>query len=474
MKSKYKSLTKNTFIIGVGNIGSSMISFLLIPLFTNYLTAAEYGQIDFTMIIITLLVPVFTLNFTEVIIRFGLDNKYNIKEVISTVMISVMMIFITNLSLIGVLKVIGINIDKYFVLSILIFLNSIYELLKYYARAIEKINFFALGDIIYTISFCLLNMVLLILLKLGIGGYFIAYSLSNFIYIIFIGISCGLYKDLQIRYYNKKYFKEFFKYSLPLIPNSISNWIINVSDRFMIKIFVDYSSLGIYSIANKITQIINTFYSLFFKAWQISSIKELNKEDTEEFYSQIFKVLIKVMFGISILLLTFINIIFYIFIGKGFENAIYYLPILVLSVIFYTLSSFLGTIYTAYKKSKEIFKSTMIVAVLNILINAIFMAKFGAIIACISTLISYAFLFIYRYFDSKKFMNIYLDKKEFFSYLIIIIASIINIYFCGLSYENMLIGTVLLITYILLNRDDLVNIVKILRREINGRKTNKN
>ncbi|WP_349393294.1 lipopolysaccharide biosynthesis protein, partial [Clostridium perfringens] len=106
---------------------------------------------------------------------------------------------------------------------------------------------------------------------------------------------------ISFKYFNKMYFIEFFKFSLPLIPNSISWWIINVSDRYMVKIFNGYSELGIYSVANKIPQILNSFYSIFFKAWQISSIKELDKEDTEEFYSNILNALIKFMFFICML-----------------------------------------------------------------------------------------------------------------------------------------------------------------------------
>lgn len=464
MENKYKTLTKNTFIIGIGNIGSSMISFFLIPVFTNFLTASEYGKVDFIIVLITLLVPIFTLNFTEVIIRFGLDKKYNNNEVFSTVIYSVFGIFILNFLIIIILSLLNIDIRNYWWFSILLFVNSIYELLKHYVRAIEKVKLFAIGDIIYTIIFCIMNIFLIVILGKGINGYLIAYFIANLAYIIYIIFSCKLYMEIKIKWYNKCYFKEFFQYSLPLIPNSISNWIINVSDRIIIKIFVGYTALGIYSISSKITQIINTFYGLFFKAWQISSIKELNKKDTEQFYSNIFNGLMKLMFGIEIIFFTFINILFYFFIGKAFDNAIYYVPILITGVVFYTFSSFFGTIYTAHKKSKEIFKSTVIAAIINIVINIIFMPIFGAIVACFSTLISYLFLFLYRYFDSKKIMKLSINIKELIIYLFISLFGIINIYFFGTSNKNIYIGIILLGTYCLINLKYLINIISIIKR----------
>ena len=114
--NKYKTLKKNTMIFAIGNMGSSFISFLLLPLFTNYLSAGEYGQIDFFIIGITLLIPIFTMNFTEVIIRFGLDKKYDMKKVISTVIYTVGLIFIINFIIIILLRLLGVNIKNIYFL----------------------------------------------------------------------------------------------------------------------------------------------------------------------------------------------------------------------------------------------------------------------------------------------------------------------------------------------------------------------
>lgn len=458
-KNKYDTLKKNTMIFAIGNIGSSLVSFLLLPLFTNFLSSSEYGEIDFFLVSITMLLPIFTLNFTEVIIRFGLDKKYKINKVISTVMYTIIGIFILNFILILFLNIFKVNLKKYILFSVLLCLNSTYELLKHYVRSLEMITTFAIGDIVYTTVFCVINIVLIIKFKMGMNGYFAAYISAHLIYIFFIMLSTRAYKNIKIKYYDFKYFKEFIKYSLPLIPNSLSSWIISVSDRFMIKIFLGYQNLGIYSVSNKIPQILTTFYSLFFKAWQISSIKELNKSDTEEFYSKIFDILSKFMFGVCILILLGINFIFFIFIGEEFREAINYVPILVLAIVFYALSSFLGTIYTAYKQSNKIFKSTIIAAIINVLLNLILLKKFGVLIACISTLLSYVVLFIYRYYDSKKFMKININIKHILISIILVFIMIININLLGLSYWNIIINSFFGCIYIFMNIKEIKKIL---------------
>lgn len=470
MGNKYNTLKKNTIIFTIGNIGSSLISFLLIPLFTNYLTASEYGKIDFITMLISLLIPIITLNFIEALIRFGIDKEYKSKEVISTIIFSILPIYSILLILFLILIKMDILRESVLLYLGIFFIVSIYQFLQQYTRVIEKLVIYAASDILYTTIFSILNIVLIAKFRMGIQGYFISYIVAYLIASIFLVIKAKIYNDIKISLYNKIYLNEFIRYSTPLIPNNLSWWIVNVSDRFLIKIFSGYSNLGIYSIANKIPQILNTFYGLFFKAWQISSVKELGKEDTERFYEQIFKYISKAMFAIGITILAGINFIFYVMIGDEFKAAINYVPILVLAIIFFTLSSFLGTIYTAYKKSRNILKSTIISAVINIGINIVFMPFFGAIVACFSTLISYLFLFIYRYFDSRQFMKLKIDIRDLIISSLIFIAMTVNISIFKLTLKTFIINLILLSAYIINNRKYLSIIVKYLLNKIKKNK----
>lgn len=452
MSNKYSTLKKNTIIFTIGNIGSSLISFILIPLFTNYLTTSEYGKIDFITMLISLLIPIITLNFIEALIRFGVDKEYKSEEVISTIIFSIIPIYIGLLTISLILIKCGI-IGNYTLMYLgIFFIVSLYQFLQQYTRVVEKLIIYVTSDILYTVTFSVLNIIFIAKLRIGISGYFTSYILAYLFASVFLIFRAKIYKVVKIKLYNKEYLKEFIKYSTPLIPNNLSWWIVNASDRFLIKLFSGYSNLGIYSIANKIPQILNTFYGLFFKAWQISSIKELGKEDTEKFYEQIFKYISKAMFTVGVCILAGINLIFLIMIGDEFKEAINYVPILVLAIIFFTLASFLGSIYTAYKKSKNILKSTIISAVINIAVNIIFMPFLGAIVACYSTLISYLFLFIYRLYDSRQFMKLKIDIKDLIVSSLIFVLMTFNISIFKLSLTTLIINIIFIIIYILINR----------------------
>lgn len=467
---KYKTLKNNTIIFTIGNIGSSLISFLLLPIFTNFLNAEEYGNIDLISISVTLFMPIFILNFTEVLIRFGLDKNYKIEKVISTVFITNIIIFIPIIIIIGAMNFYleGKLIYLLF-LFILLSINGLYELIKHYCRAIEKLSLYAFGDILYTVLFCFFNIYFIVYREMGIYGYFSGYIISQLIYILYISILTNIRQYLSFSFFSKSYLYDFLKYGIPLIPNSISFWIVNTSDRYIIKYFLGSAPLGIYSVANKIPQIITTLYSIFYKAWQISSIKEIKSEEVNKFYSQIFDILVKLMFLLCLSIILFIHFIMFLFIGSEFKYALYLIPILLLSTVFYTFTSFMSTIYLAHKRSKDVMKSTLLAAILNIILNLVFIGNYGVIAASITTLISYIFLFVYRYYNSKNLIHIKVNWINMIMFLLITFAMIYNIYTLNSEILLFFINLLLYSVFLYINRKDIYylknNLIKIYRKE---------
>lgn len=67
-ESRKKYLLKNTVIFSIGNFGSKIINFFLVPLYTNILTTIEYGTVDLMTVLTTVIVPIITLNISEAVI----------------------------------------------------------------------------------------------------------------------------------------------------------------------------------------------------------------------------------------------------------------------------------------------------------------------------------------------------------------------------------------------------------------------
>ena len=80
-KNRSDYLIKNTIIFTMGNLGSKLISFFLVPLYTYALTATEYGVVDLIVTVGTVAVPVLTLNISEAVMRFALDKDADKKKI---------------------------------------------------------------------------------------------------------------------------------------------------------------------------------------------------------------------------------------------------------------------------------------------------------------------------------------------------------------------------------------------------------
>ena len=83
-QQRNKYLLKNTVIFSIGNFGTKIISFFLVPLYTNILTTREYGTVDLIYTIGMVLVPLLTLNIGESIMRFALDKDADCDKIMST------------------------------------------------------------------------------------------------------------------------------------------------------------------------------------------------------------------------------------------------------------------------------------------------------------------------------------------------------------------------------------------------------
>ena len=86
-KEKSKYLMKNTFLFAIGNIGTKLINFLMIPLYSYCLTISEYGIIDLVFAILSIVIPIITLNIFESVQRFTMDKDADYEKIFTSSML---------------------------------------------------------------------------------------------------------------------------------------------------------------------------------------------------------------------------------------------------------------------------------------------------------------------------------------------------------------------------------------------------
>lgn len=194
----------------------------------------------------------------------------------------------------------------------------------------------------------------------------------------------------------------------------------------MLLFFEDSSSNGIYSVAQKIPSLLVTVTSLFISAWQISSVVDFESKKSEEFFSDILAKYQSLIFIISTLLIAGEKIIAKIMFSAEFYDAWKYMGILLLANTFYAVLSFLGTVYTAAKKTKMALYTTIFGAVINVLLNFILIPKWGIMGACVATMVSYYAVVIIRVYDIRRFFDLQFAWKAYsIQYIMLLIQGIV-------------------------------------------------
>lgn len=473
---KYKELFNNLGLLTISNFGSKILTFLLVPLYTNILTTGEYGIYDLYITTTLLLSPVFSLNIADAVMRFALEKGKNQRDVFTvgfiriitaTIVFAVIVAFNYTFNIIPVFNQFPFFLWFYFTLSLT------YDFLTQFTRGMDKISDLAIAGLINSATMVTLNILFLLVIKIGLTGYFLANCLAFFVPIIYLTLRLKTYKMLNIKFKDKPLKKEMERYSTPIIFNTISWWINNVSDRYIITWILGIEANGIYSVAYKIPSVLNVFQSIFSQAWTISAIKEFDDEN-KKFYSAIYKMYNFLMVFVCSALLLFNQLIAKILFAKEFYEAWKYAPFLLISVVFGSLSGFLGGIFSAAKKSTTFAKTTIFGAVINIVLNIALVEKIGAIGAAIATLISYFVVWASRFYQANKIIKIEINlKRDFISYLILLAQAIIMVLVSNYIIKYISI-IVLLIILILINLSEFKALINKVTKAFNIFRKNAN
>lgn len=414
MESKNKYLIKNTIIFTIGTVGSKIISFFLIPLYTDILTTSQYGVIDLITTISSVAVPILTLNICESVMRFGLDKDSNCEK---NIQIGTFILFLgAILGLLIIPPVCGM-FQQIFEYSMLVYFYVLAlatsQIYLCDLRGKELLLAYSIGCILQTFFIAVSNIIFLLGLKLEIKGYLMAYIFTNIIVSIYAIVVGKSYKSFKFNKIDFNKLREMLKYSAALIPNSFMWWIMNSSDRVMITSMLGFSVNGIYAISYKIPTMMSVFTAIFNQAWGYSVIKENGNLDEYEYTNKIFKFLISFTMLLGIALLVLSKPFLKIYVSKKYYEAWKYVPLLIIGSIYMTFGSFLASSYSVYKDSVGFLLSGFFGAVFNIVLNFIFIPVIGVYGAAFATCISYIIVFAFRLIHTRKYLKYDVCNKEF-------------------------------------------------------------
>lgn len=425
----YKKFLNNIGILTIGNFGSKILTFLMIPLYTKVLSTSEYGTFDLMMTTINLLIPFLVQNIYDSILRFSFDHeiksvmgvgiKYNLLGLLGFFFITLLNLFFNFIP----------SFNDYIICFVLLYITLVlYTNLSSFLRGIDEIKVLSIMGVINTFVIMLFNLIFLLIFRFGLNGYFFSYIFAYLISIIYASLKVKIWKYFSLKI-DKKIELEMLSYSRPLILNTISWWINNTSDRYIVTLLCGFAENGIYSVAYKIPSLLTVFQNIFLQAWQISAIEEYDNKNKEYFFSNVYTVYNAIMVILASFIIALTKLIANIFYSNDFYNAWKYVPFLMISVVFGAMSGYVGGIFSAAKDSKMFGTSTLVGAIINFILNIILVYIVGTVGAAIATCISYAIIWQMRMKQIHKYIVLKINlKRDIFNYFVLIVQSILMLF----------------------------------------------
>lgn len=401
----YHKLLKNSAIITIANIGSKLLSFILVPFYSRMLTEGEFGIADALINSIPLIVSVITLYISDATIIFGKDRRYDIRRVLSN---SIIISLGSGLLLFMLYPVLRIWMDGVQLLLILlcILATAIYHVLEQYARAIGRMKTYAGGGVLFSVVLFVATLVLLGPLQMRVQGFLLAYLLAYLAADIFYFFALPVAENFSFRLFDLPLLKQMLFYCVPLIPSVLMWWVIAMSDRYMIIWMIGAGAAGLYAMASKIPAILNLLSNIFFQAWRVSVIDEWKSEEKHTFYSRICRVYIFLLAVAVSLLMVVSKPIFAYLLDSCYYAAVSVIPFLLIAALFSAMEIFFGSMLTTAKDTRSVFISTIAGALVNIVFNLLLIPLLGINGAAIGTLLGHFSCMTARYATSRKYARI--------------------------------------------------------------------
>ncbi len=464
---KYKKLLSNTLIFAIGMFSSKLLTFFMVPFYTNVLTENELGTAGLVVQAANLLIPVVSCGVANSIIRYGLDRTFRKRDVFTagvTMVAAGYLLFFLFRPLIAKIPLIH---DYTSLIYLYVLTSCLRSLCSQFIRARELVRLYAFDGVLSIITVITCNILFLSVLKLGITGYVLATIISDALSALFLFTIASLHRYIRFRRMDWSVAGSMLRFSLPLIPTTLFWWITNVSDRYMVSYFISADANGLYDLAYKVPTMITVVSGIFSDAWQMSAFTEKGP-GRDRFFSNIFNAYQALIFTAASGLILFCKPITAMLV-LGPKNAFYpawqYIPLLVIATVFSCFVTFLGSIYMVGRKSIATLLTTILGAAVNVGLNLLLIPdpKFGVNGAAFATFMSYLVVFLVRIADTRRIVRL---RWRPFKLLVNLFLLLFQTWILLSFQEDWILPEILLcLLVILLNLKQIViNIDRFLRR----------
>jgi O-antigen/teichoic acid export membrane protein len=437
-------------VYAIGNIGSKLITFLMVPLYTYFVhDTGDFGYYDVCLTVCLLLLPFFTLQLRDGAFRFLLDcddetQRRRIVSFVARTMASSLLITLlvaTVLALFTDIQHLGYAVG-------LLIAMSLQEVYSQVFRGLGNNRAFVMVGILSALGIGVFSVIFVAYLHWGIRGIFLANIIARLLALVLVEAKVRLitrHTSWNIRI--GKVGRDIIRYTLPLLPGSLCWWLTGSSDRLFVTHFLGLDVNGVYAVAIRFTGIINTLAIIFYQAWQETAILQYHSPDRDRFFSRMFN---SYIFLLGIILVGYVFLLkvnYGWLVAPQYHQSLNYIYPLGLSAVLFALSAFFDMGYQCAKDTSRTLPAIVLSAVINVILNFLLIKPLGVYGVILTQVITYTVLFTYRWHDMRRYFVLKSSSRSLVP-VIVMLLSAIPFYYCdgiviNIAYMALAIGAII-------------------------------
>ena len=430
---------KDIGIYAIGNIGSKLITFMMVPMYTYFVhDTSDFGYYDLCLNVCLLLIPFVTLQLRDGAFRFLLDcddetQRKRIVTFVSRTMISTLAISLLVAALMALLtdvRYIGYAVG-------LLIAMSLQEVYSQVFRGLGNNRAFVSVGILSALGIGLFSIVFVAGLGWGIRGIFMANILARVLALLLVEWKVRLVsRNTHWSLNSREVARDIIRYTLPLLPGSLCWWLTGSSDRLFISHYLGLDVNGVYAVAIRFTGIINTLGIIFYQAWQETAILQYHSPDRDRFFSKMFNSYIFLLATILVGYVFMLKVNYGWLVAAEYQESLHFIYPLGLSAVIFAAAAFFDMGYQCAKDTKRTLPAIVLAAVVNIVLNFMLIKPLGVVGVMVTQLVTYLVLVIYRWHDMKRYFVLRIGHRTAVP-VVMMLLSAVPFYYCRSAWLDM-------------------------------------
>jgi O-antigen/teichoic acid export membrane protein len=390
-------MIKNIYTIGFGLL-AKLCLILSVILISKNISLEEFGTYEIAITSINLLFPILCGGMIDGIFRFCIGNEDR-----DSIFSRLFLVGIAFFCILSPFAYFVLNIyfssDSSFVICVVVLLNYLLEAIKQFKKANKEIKYVTGMELCKNALFLLFVFIVFEYFrwKFTFEVLLLLQGISASVVLMVFSIESKIWNNIVLNRKVMRINKEEISYSLYMMPNSILWWVMNASDKFILGAINGPASVAIYAVATKFPSLITALNRIFIQIWHVSIVSDDQKKSN------------KWLLNFTVLNFSFIFLSYFFYytfdflFDERYAEASIYLQYLLVGSYYSVLASLLGGVFMRDKKVNIALFSTLFSASINVLLNFVFIPKFGTIACVISTVISLIILYVLRFIYISKY-----------------------------------------------------------------------